>query len=84
MQSFLRDFCELMGDHFTSLADGEGGRKSSATEERAPLISEINSPPEEDEIKQIISKPEVKEALEDHDVQKLILLLKNDPEGAHR
>ena len=84
MQGFLQDFCALMGNHFTSLADEDEKMKATAATKGAPLIREVNETSEEEKMREIISKPEVKEVLEDSDVQKLIFLLKNNPEGAHQ
>lgn len=84
MQGFLQDFCALMGDHFTSLADEDEKTKATAATRGAPLIREVNETSEEEKIREIISKPEVKDALEDRDIQKLLFLLKTNPEGAHQ
>ncbi len=82
MKGFLQDFCALMGDHFTELADQE--EKITPTAEAAPLITEVKEPSPEDKVKEILSKPEIRKLLEDREVQKLLHLLKTNPDAAHR
>lgn len=59
-----------MGDHFTELGEAE--------EKTRTPVSEI-IPHEEAEMKEILSKPEVRKVLEDPVIQKLIQTLKTDP-----
>ena len=79
IQRFVREFCALLGDHFTALADKEEREKAAATN-----ISEALSNEEEAEMREIMSRPEVKEALNDPRIEKLIIALKDDPPAAQR
>lgn len=72
-----------MGDHFTMLADKEEKDKAAAT--KTPHISEAKmSSTEEAEMREIISRPQVKEALSDPRIEQLIIALKDDPPAAER
>ncbi len=84
MRGFLQDFCALMGDHFTELADQEEKMTPAAGAGAAPLITEVKEPSAEDKVKEILAKPEIRKLLEDREVQKLLHLLKTNPDAAHR
>lgn len=71
-----------MGDHFTMLADKEERDKTAAT--NTPHISEAMSSMEEAEMREIISRPQVKEALSDPRIEELIIALRDDPPTAQR
>ena len=73
-----------MGDHFTMLADKEEKKQASKVSTKAPLISEVPSNEEEAKMREIMSRPQVKEALSDPAIQKLIVALKEDPSSAQR
>ena len=73
-----------MGDHFTLLADKEEKKQTSNAATEEPLISEVPSNEEETKMREILSRPQVKEALSDPDIQKLIVALKEDPTAAQR
>ncbi len=73
----MQAFCSIMGTHLTSLDDDEASL-GKATPEPA-IISE-----DEAKVKKLLSKPEVKAALEDPLVMKLCHLLKTDPHAAQR
>ena len=86
-QNFLQEFCALMGDHFTQLADKETTSKPAAN--NAPLISEVSSsasPPSEDDeqMREKLAKPEVQRVLQEPEIQRLIVALKTKPEDAQR
>ena len=71
-----------MGDHFTMLAEKEEKDKMAAD---TPHISEANmSSTEEAEMREIISRAPVKEALSDPRIEQLIISLKDDPPKAQR
>lgn len=84
MRGFLQDFCALMGDHFIELADQEDKIKAAAEKGITPLITEVTKPSDEDRVKELLGKPEIQELLADKDVQKLLHLLKSNPEAAHK
>lgn len=85
VQKFFREFCSLMGDHFTTLADKEEKEQSSKASTNAPLISEVSSSSgEEAQMREIISRPQVKDVLSDPVIQQLIMALKEDPNAAQR
>ena len=65
-----------MGEHFTELGEAE-------ERTRAPVVSEIVSQ-EEAQMKEILSKPEVAEVLQDPAIWKLIDTLKIDPTAAQQ
>ena len=65
-----------MGEHFTEL--GEAEERTGA-----PVVSEIVSQ-EEAQMKEILSKPEVAEVLQDPAIRKLIETLKTDPTAAQQ
>lgn len=73
-----------MGDHFTMLADREEKEQASKPAAKAPLISEAPSSEEEAKMREILSRPQVKDALSDPAIQRLILALKEDPTAAQR
>ena len=73
-----------MGDHFTTLAGKEEKEQASQAATRPPLISEAPSSEEEAQMREIISRPQVKAALSDPAIQKLITALKEDPAVAQR
>lgn len=73
-----------MGDHFTALADKEEKEQGSKAASVAPLITEAPSGEEEAQMREIISRPQVKEALSDPAIQKLIVALKEDQTTAQR
>lgn len=77
VQKFLMSFCALMGEHFTAL--GEKEAKKAAP----PPIAEIESQ-EEKQMKEILSKPEVRRVLEDPVIRKLIETLKTNPMAAQQ
>lgn len=84
VQKFLQEFCALMGDHFTMLADKDEKEQASQATNRPPLISEVPSNEEEAQMREIISRPQVKESLSDPAIQQLIVALKEDPALAQR
>ena len=74
-----------MGDHFTMLADKEEKDKTAAAATDTPHISEAKmSGTEEAEMREIMSRPPVKEALSDPQIEQLIISLKDDPAEAQR
>lgn len=84
VQKFLQEFCALMGDHFTMLADKDEKEQTSHATNKPPLISEAPASEEEAQMREILSRPQVKEALSDPAIQKLIVALKEDPTVAQR
>lgn len=83
VQKFLQEFCSLMGDHFTMLAGKEEKERASKAVTTPPLISEAPSS-EEAQMREIISRPQVKAALSDPAIQRLITALKEDQATAQR
>lgn len=70
LQTFLREFCSLMGDHFSELANKDDGASN-----RVPMDKDVEK---------TLSQKGVKEALTDPHVQKLLNLLRSDPPKAQR
>lgn len=73
-----------MGDHLTVLADKEEKEQASRAATQAPLISEVPSSQDEAQMQEIISRPQVKDALSDPVIQQLIVALKEDSNTAQR
>jgi hypothetical protein len=85
MSQFLKEFCALMGDHFTKLADKEETAEKKRTSKEQPLMREQRSNPEEDKaIKELIKDPDVQRALMDPSIQRLLQDLKDNPDQAQR
>lgn len=82
MRVFLQDFCSLMGDHFTELADKEEKINAATGKGATPLITEVSDPSDEVKAKELLDKPEIKELLVDQEVQTLLHLLKTNPDAA--
>jgi hypothetical protein len=77
VMEFLQEFCKLMGDHFTSLAD-----KRDSTHQEEQIRECLTE--EEKKMKEALNDPKVQEVLRDANVQKLIELLKDDVTEAQR
>ena len=73
-----------MGDHLTVLADKEEKEQASKASTQAPFISEVPSSQDEAQMQEIISRPQVKDALSDPVIQQLIVALKEDSNTAQR
>jgi len=71
----MQTFCSMMGSHFSGLDEVTSQRSSS----EPAIVTE-----DEAKMKKILGKPEVKRALEDPLIQKLLQLLKTDPTAAQR
>ena len=79
MQTFLKEFCRVMGDHFTDLADrqeSEGPTREIDESETATTVDE--------EVQRVLGKKGVKEALADPRIQQLFTYLKEDTSKAQR
>ena len=78
MQTFLKEFCVLMGDHFTELADKQ-------EESETPARGDGSKPAAIDrEVQKVLGKKGVKEALSDLNIQQLFKYLKEDTSKAQR
>ena len=73
-----------MGDHFTALADKEEKDKGAATNNTLHISEARMSSEEEAEIREILARPAVKEALSDPRIEQLIVALKDNPPAAQR
>lgn len=93
MQKALQEFSGILGEHFTLLGHSEqGGEISTAsrnlglTEHRTPTqqgpVSLTPSPEDEAKMQELLSDPEVMKALQDHQIQKLLTLMKTNPDAA--
>lgn len=68
MRNFMKDFCDLMGDHFSKLADKPTQQSQNTLEDP--------------EVREKLEKPEVRRALQDPRIRELIETLKTDPDKA--
>lgn len=92
MQKALQEFSALLGEHFTSLGNSAVGMKSTVSQdndigltERASARQQPPVPPSpEDQAKmqEILSDPEVMRVLQDHQIQKLLTMMKTNPDAA--
>lgn len=90
MQKALQEFSGILGEHFTSLGHSEqistAPRNIGLTEHRTPTqpgpMSLTPSPEDEAKMQELLSDPEVMKALQDHQIQKLLTLMKTNPDAA--
>lgn len=92
MQKALQEFSALLGEHFTSLGNSGVGMKPTVSQdndigltERASARQQPPVPPSpEDQAKmqEILSDPEVMRVLQDHQIQKLLTMMKTNPDAA--
>lgn len=92
MQTALQDFSGILGEHFTALGNARGELKPtnpqdtniglterSSTKQQPPVPP---SPEDEAKMREILSDPEVMKVLQDHQIQRLLTLMKTNPEAA--
>ncbi|CAH1227415.1 Hypp160 [Branchiostoma lanceolatum] len=95
VQKFFTEFCSILGDHFTKIADKQDSVQPppvqtttdpTGADMRVLKSTDPNQPTAEDEakMKEILSNPEMQQVLLDKDVQKLLEMLRTDPESAQR
>ncbi|XP_074658463.1 uncharacterized protein LOC141911359 [Tubulanus polymorphus] len=93
VQKFFKEFCGLLGNHFTGLSESQAQSTVSSSMQRDGTAdiqvrssTNPNQPTQKDEDKmnEILSKPEVKEVLADPEIQQLFKLLREDPTEAQR
>lgn len=95
MQKVMQEFSGLMGEYFTTLGDSMAqGTSANASKnqgsdigltERSSTRQQTAVPPsQEDEAKMrdILSDPEVMKVLQDHQIQRLLTMMKTNPEAA--
>ncbi|PAA84762.1 hypothetical protein BOX15_Mlig027560g1 [Macrostomum lignano] len=70
VQEFLAKFSALLGEHFTQIADKQEQEQQQ------------QQPPEDPEVAEVLSRPGVREALTNPDVQRWLSLLREDPDKA--
>ncbi|XP_064617638.1 uncharacterized protein LOC135481841 isoform X1 [Liolophura sinensis] len=89
IQKFFKDFCGIIGDHFTKLGNKQDLEKPSAKAREVDsagvnvLNSNINSamaPADEDErrMQEILANPEIRQILIDPDIQRLVQTLRSN------
>ncbi|KAI0210987.1 hypothetical protein LSAT2_004218 [Lamellibrachia satsuma] len=91
MQAFLMEFCGLLGDHFTKLGDMQSAQTTKANSPNAAdmCIRSSTSPTQmtsadEEKMQKILAKSEVREALMDANIEKLLETLRTNPDAAQR
>ncbi|KAI8498639.1 hypothetical protein Bbelb_238410 [Branchiostoma belcheri] len=95
VQKFFTEFCSILGDHFTNLADTQDSVQPAPVQTttsppgadmRVLSSTDPTQPTAEDEAKmrEILSNPEMQQVLLDKDVQKLLQMLRTDPLSAQR
>lgn len=82
LQSFIKDLCGLLGEHFTAMAEQVHQSKSEIDGEK--LVKSTAPTADEEKMAEIISDPETMNALKDPWISKLIANLKNNPKEARR
>lgn len=91
MQKALQELSGILGEHFTTLGQSSAGVKTTIEAENTGLTESSTSRQQdpvsvssEDEAKmhQILSDPEVMKVLQDHEIQKLLTLMKTNPDAA--
>lgn len=92
MQKALQDFSGILGEHFTMLGNARSESEPSNPQDTNIGLTERSSarqqppvpPSPEDEAKmqEILSDPEVMKVLQDHQIQRLLTLMKTNPETA--
>ncbi|XP_035685804.1 uncharacterized protein LOC118422389 [Branchiostoma floridae] len=95
VQKFFTEFCSILGDHFTKIADQQDSvapppvqttPTPAGADMRVLQSTDPHQPTAEDEAKmrEILSNPEMQQVLLDKDVQNLLQMLKTDPQSAQR
>ena len=86
VQEFFHEFCSVMGDHFTKLADTTKPKGTEFVTKTFYYECFIAAPAhaEDKQVEELLSNEDVQSALLDSYVQNFISLLKKDPEKAHR
>ncbi|XP_045195278.2 uncharacterized protein LOC123550878 [Mercenaria mercenaria] len=98
VQEFFKDFCGLMGDHFSKLDDQQGRAGQSSLPSQPKVVTgggadlQVRSstnphqPTAADEAKmqEILSDPEIRDILVDPNIQDLFEHLRKDPEKGQR
>lgn len=91
MQKALQEFSGILGEHFSALGTSTAGLKSTVTQENdiglmerasARQHSVLPSPEDEAKMQEILSDPEVMRVLQDHQIQKLLTMMKTNPDAA--
>ncbi|CAB3978307.1 STIP1 homolog isoform X1 [Paramuricea clavata] len=82
LQAFIKDFCGILGEHFTSMAENTS---SSEVDAGKAVTSEATaSKAEEEKMRAILSDPATQEVLKDPWISKLVKNLKENPPEARR
>ncbi|XP_078375599.1 uncharacterized protein LOC144658956 isoform X2 [Oculina patagonica] len=92
MQKALQDFSGVLGEHFTTLGNASAEMKPANSQETNIGLTERSSarqqppvppsPEDEAKMKEILSDPEVMKVLQDHQIQRLLTLMKTNPKAA--
>ncbi|KAK6171508.1 hypothetical protein SNE40_019684 [Patella caerulea] len=99
MQNFLKEFCGIMGDHFSSFAEKQPNgvpfesnmipsiRTKETLQENEIQPSQNSqqiSDEDENKIQDILRSPHIKQVLMDEKIQKLFQILKTNPQAGER
>lgn len=85
LREFIQEFCALMGDHFTNLADiNEESSSRKTSSNMLPTNNNDISKEDDSKIKDILSNEDTVKALQSPDIQKLLSLLRSNPMAAQR
>jgi len=92
MQNALQEFSGILGEHFTKLGNSSAGMQPTVTQENDSGLKERasgnqqplapSSPEDEAKMQEILSDPEVMRVLQDHKIQKLLTMMKTNPDAA--
>ncbi|ESO85762.1 hypothetical protein LOTGIDRAFT_204592 [Lottia gigantea] len=89
MQKFLKEFCGVMGNHFSQLAEKNPSNKTEGGKGPVLITQNTDSEPhikseDENRLEEILSSEKVKEVLMDEKIQNLFHTLKNNPKAGER
>ena len=87
VQEFFQEFCSIMGDHFTKLANTTKSQPDDMVlniKKYCEFFVTAAASAEDRRSEELLSNRDVQSALLDSNVQNFISLLKTDPEKAHR
>ena len=84
VQEFFKSFYKLLGNHFTQLSDKDKKMKNSVEDN---FLSEVKPKPSDNfkdnaEVEKIVSDPDIRRILMKPQIQRLITLLKENPNEA--
>ena len=80
----------VVGDHFTKLGDVQSTQTTKPASQTMDMCVRSSSDPsqetseDEEKMQRLLAKPEVRDALLDADIQRLLEMLRKNPDAAQR